>query len=464
MGRILIVDDDRSFCQSLSILLTRHGCEVFTALTGREALEALSKESCDVVITDLKMEEMSGLDLLRRIRANFPEVEVILLTAFGSIPTAVEAIKAEAFDYVTKPYKNAELLVVVDKAIERRRLVAEVKYLREVFDYKYNFGAIIGQSTAMRKVCESISKIAAEDSPALITGASGTGKELVAKAIHDNSQRKASHFMAINCSSLPSEIVESELFGRVRGTSMKHGQSAVTGLISEADGGTIFVDDVADLPIYSQKRLLNVMKTGMITPIGADTPRAVNVRIIAATSRNLAPASEQGVFDKELYGKLASISIFLPTLAERGDDILLLAEHFVKKYTREFGKQPMSMTPEAARMLLKHTWPGNVRELDSAIKRTIALTNSTRIRPEDMVLVTEPAEGQHSLKLMSCGEKSASLEEKELEYIVSSLRENNWNYTKTSKQLGIGRTTLWRKMKKLREFEREAARTENVTK
>lgn len=456
MAKILVVDDDSSLRQAISVLLTRHGCEVSSAAGGREAIELLTDGGFDVVITDLKMERMSGLDLLRRIRANFPEIEVILLTAYGSISNAVEAMRAEAFDYVTKPFKNEELLVVVDKALERRKLVSEVRYLREVLDYKYNFGTIIGESPAIREVKDLVTKTARENMPVLIRGESGTGKELVAKAIHDNSQRKSQKFVGVNCSAIPDHLLESELFGRVKG-SISQTETGRVGLFEEANGGTIFLDDIADTSPTLQAKLMTALEQGTILPIGSDTPKKVDVRIITATGHNLDNVVRDQRFRSDLYAKLNAIPIVLPNLSDRGDDILLLAEHFIKKYAREFSKPPVSLTSDAARALLNCSWPGNVRELENTIKRTIALVKSDRIRSEDLIMVSDVSEGPRRLTFKSKLGKNMSLEEKELEFIVRSLRENGWNYTRTAKQLGIGRTTLWRKMKKIKENEKAQA-------
>ncbi len=448
MGRILVVDDDSSLRQAVSVLLRRHGCDVACAAGGREALELLTDGCFDVVITDMKMEEMSGLDLLRRIRANFPEVEVILLTAYGSIPNAVEAMRAQAFDYVTKPFKSDELLLVVDRAMERRKLVSEVKYLREVLDYKYNFGTMTGESPAIRKVMALVAKAARGDMPALICGESGTGKELAAKAIHDNSQRRNQKFIAINCSAIPDDLLELELFGHAKGASS--GAQEKVGLMEDADGGTVFLDDIVDMSLSLQSKIVTVLDKKMLCPIGSNSTKRADVRIIAATRHDPSEAVRRKEFLEDLYLKLSAVPIELPSLCDRGEDILLLAEHFVKKYAREFGRQPTALTPDAARALLRYSWPGNVRELENTIKRTVALARSDRIRREDLIMVTDVTEGPHRLVFKSKSDKGMSLKDKQLEFIVKTLRENNWNYTRTARQLGIGRTTLWRKMKKIR--------------
>jgi DNA-binding NtrC family response regulator len=452
MGKILVVDDDSSLRQAVCALLTRNGYEAASATGGREALELLADRGFDVAITDLRMDEMSGLDLLKRIRANFPEVEVILLTAYGSISTAVEAMRAEAFDYVTKPFKNEELLVVIEKALERRKLLSEVKYLREVVNYKYNFGTIIGQSPAIRKVTDLVAKAAREDMPVLIRGESGTGKELVAKAIHDNSRRKNRKFIAVNCAAIPDGLLETELFGHVKGKS--HKGSDKVGLFAEADGGTIFLDDIADTSLALQAKIITVIEQNVMEPIGATECKKVDVRVVTATRHDLDDAVRHQRFREDLCAKLSMVPIELPALCDRGEDILLLAEHFIKKYTREFGRQPAVLTADAARTLLSYTWPGNVRELENAMKRTVALAKADRIRREDLVMVTDNAEGPRRLIFKSKSDNGMSLRDKELEFILKSLRENNWNYTRTAKQLGIGRTTLWRKMKKMRESEK----------
>ena len=440
MGKILVVDDDTAVRQVLSALLVRHGCEASTASSGKEALQSLNDSSFDVVITDLKMEDMSGLDLLRKIKANSPEVEVILLTAFGTISNAVEVMRAEAFDYVTKPFNNEELLIVVDRALEKRKLMSEVKYLREALDYKYNFGTVIGQSPLMRKLVNVIAKVAPKDVPVLIRGDSGTGKKLVAKTIHDNSSRKNERFVEVDCSDIPEDFLESELFGNPDRSASRAGTRKI-GLFEEARRGTIFLNDVSDISQTLQAKIMRALESGD------------GARIIAASKINLANAVSNHKFRQDLYTKLNGVSIIIPRLCERGDDILLLAEHFLKKYAREFGKKSMALTSDAAKVLLGYSWPGNVQELENTIKRTVALTDRENIRVKDLIMVANVTEGRHHLKFKMKSDKQMSLEAKELEYIVSSLRENSWNYTRTAKQLGIGRTTLWRKMKKIKEHE-----------
>lgn len=453
MSKILIVDDDSTLRRAVSVLLTRNDCEVSTAKGGREALDLLTSGNFDVVITDLKMENMSGLDLLRRIKANFPEVEVILMTAFGSISNAVEVMRAEAFDYITKPFKNEELMIVVNKALERRRLVAEVKYLREVLDYKYNFGTIIGQSPVIRKVVDLVMKYSSKNIPVLIHGEPGTGKELVAKSIHDNSLRKDRKFVSINCSGVPAELLKAELFG----ASLEDSETPTNreGALEKASGGTLFIDDIAEMHPEIQTALIEAFSSGRVP--GNRPSAKLDVRLIVATTHDLQAEVKNGMLRRELYDMLSPYVISLPTLRDRGEDILLLAEHFIKKYAREFGKQPAALTSDAARMLLNHSWPGNVRELENTIRRTIALSKNETLVAEDLIMVADATEGPHKLLFKPKAGSKMSLEEKELEYIIRSLRENNWNYTRTAGQLGIGRTTLWRKMKKIKDLEKVSA-------
>jgi len=453
MSKILIVDDDSTLRSAVSVLLTRNDYEVSTARGGREALDILTNGNFDVVITDLKMDDMSGLDLLRRVKANFPEVEVILMTAFGSISNAVEVMRAEAFDYITKPFKNEELLIVVNKAIERRKLVAEVKYLREVLDYKYNFGTIIGQSPVVRKVVDLALKYSSQNMPILVHGEQGTGKEFVAKSIHDNSLRKDQKFISVNCSGVPAELLKAELFGM--NLEDAENNSNREGALEKAAGGTIFIDDIAEMQPDIQTMLLDAFKSNRIP--GADSSRRLDVRLIVATTHDMQAEVKNGMLKRELYDYLSTYIISLPTLRERGEDILLLAEHFMKKYSREFGKQPAILTSDAARMLLNHSWPGNVRELENSIRRTVALCKNDSIGTDDLIMVADTSEGPHKLLFKPKAGSKMSLEEKELEYIIRSLRENNWNYTRTARQLGIGRTTLWRKMKKIKDLEKVSA-------
>lgn len=452
MGKILIVDDDSSARNTLSALLTRHETGASEATSGVEALEMLANDSFDVVITDLRMEEMSGLDLLRKIKNGFPEVEVIVLTTYGSIQGAVDAKRAGAFDFITKPFKGDELFLVLERALERRNLVSEVKYLREVVDYRHNFGTVIGESKSIRNVTAQVLDLAPTDLPVLVKGAPGTGKELIAHSLHLNSPRNDRRFFTVSTQMMPEAKLERQLFGY-----LADDDSVVAGSLQTADGGTLFLDDVAELGTTIQRRLLQLLYDSTITPVGTGESRRVDVRAVVATSRDLSELTENGTLCKDLAAIVTRNVIELPLLRDRGEDILILAEHFLSKYAREFGKRPMTLTPEAARGLLKHSWDGNVRELENAIRRTAAMTNDDIVRKEDLILVASTIEGPHRLQLRASTDANQSLEEKELEYIVSCLTANNWNCTRTAKELGIGRTTLWRKMKKLKAAESTSA-------
>jgi DNA-binding NtrC family response regulator len=304
----------------------------------------------------------------------------------------------------------------------------------------------------MRKVVDVVVKAAREDLPVLIHGEPGTGKELVAKAVHNNSLRKKQKFFAVNCSAIPDDLLEKELIGENQKNQAGRSSDKI-GLFKEADGGTVFLDDIADIGPDIQSRIVHMLERKTTGFYDKGATRPPGVRIIAATKQHLPTMVSQGKFRQDLYEMLSCIPITLPNLHDRGEDILLLAEHFMRKYTREFSRQPVSLTPDAARALLSYSWPGNVRELENTIKRTVALAKTDRIRREDLIMVTDATEGTHRIVFKSKQKSRMSLEEKELEFIVRSLRENNWNYTRTAKQLGIGRTTLWRKMKKIKEGE-----------
>ena len=446
MEKILIVDDEIALRQSLNILLARHGYSVETADSANQALSILENEHFDMVISDLRMKEMNGLELLRRIKTSYPDIEVIILTAFGSIGGAVEAMKSGAFDYVTKPFKNEQLLVVVEKALERKKLISEVKYLREALRKDFSEDNVIAQSPQMGAVMDLVRKIAPQNLTVLISGDSGTGKEVIAKVIHSLSSRRDDRFFAINCSAMPEQLLESELFGHAKGA-FTGASCAKKGLLEEASGGTLLLDEIGEMPLKLQAKILRVLEERALRPVGSNVETEIDVRILAATNRDLSEMVKAGTFREDLYYRLDVIRIHIPPLSERCEDIMPMAEHFLRKYSEELGKPGLKMESSAVNALLNYSWPGNVRELKNTIKRAVALTGRDVLEKDDIFFAPNVLSHSRRLQFRRPAE-SNTLEDTQREHIRRALISNNWNYSKTSKELGIGRTTLWRKVKK----------------
>ncbi len=450
MAAILIVDDDRNLCNALKVLLSRSGYDTDCAMSIEEATNRLQSRFYDVVVTDLRIAEDSGLDVIEMAKRYTPDVEVIVLTGYGTVDSAVAAIKKGAFDYMTKPFNEEELRVQVRKALEQRQLKTELQYLRRAFKEQFNFENIVGQSEAIKSLIDVVKQVAPQEINVLITGDSGTGKELFAKAIHNNSARKNHKFVAINCSAMPDLLLESELFGHVKGAFT----SATTnkkGLFEDAEGGTVFLDEVGDTSPALQAKLLRVLQEGEIRPVGSNDTLKANVRIIAATNRRLEQLVAKGKFREDLYYRLNVVPISIPPLTERREDIVPLAQHFLIRYCRHFNKSEKRFTESACDKLIQHDWPGNVRELENTIKRAVALSISDTIDVDNLFLM-RPLARDFEVEARPSGIKAIrntkSMEDIQREHIVRSLRENNWNYSLTANKLGIGRTTLWRKVKK----------------
>lgn len=450
MAAILVVDDDRNLCNALKVLLTRSGYDTDCAMTIEEATTRLQGRFYDLVITDLRIAEESGLDVIEMAKKYTPDIEVIVLTGYGTVDSAVAAIKKGAFDYMTKPFNEEELRVQVEKALDQRQMKNELRHLRRAFKEQFNFENIIGQSDAVRSLIDIVKQVSPQEINVLITGDSGTGKELFAKAIHNNSNRRNGKFVAINCSAMPDLLLESELFGHVKGAFT----SATTnkkGLFEDAEGGTVFLDEVGDTSPALQAKLLRVLQEGEIRPVGSNDTLKTNVRIIAATNRRLEQLVASGKFREDLYYRLNVVPITIPPLTERREDIVPLAQHFLTKYCEHFNKSEKRFSQAACDKLIQHDWPGNVRELENTIKRAVALSISDVIDVENLFLMKPLAretDEQAKPSALRSMRGTKSMEDIQREHIVRSLRENNWNYSLTANKLGIGRTTLWRKVKK----------------
>jgi DNA-binding NtrC family response regulator len=445
--RIMIVDDDESLRRVTQVQLAQAGYQVVTAASGEDASAMLAQSPVDMVITDLQMPGMSGLDLLKQIRAEYPEMPVLMITAFGTVETAVGAMKAGAYDYITKPVHPDELKLVISRALEHRHLLQEVRILRGTLDEKYGFENIIGRAPVLLRVLEMASRAAQSDATVLIRGETGTGKELLAKAIHFNSRRKDKPFITINCGAIPKDLLESELFGHFKGSftgALAHKQ----GKVEVADGGTLFLDEIGEMPHELQVKLLRMLQEGEIEKIGATSPTKVDVRIIAATHRKLEAMIEDGAFREDLYYRLAVIPLELPPLRERMDDIPELVQHFFVKCTRKHSAANLALPTSLLPYFCGYRWPGNVRELENVIERLVVLARGQEItlaELPDSLRRERPALDVLHLDLPPHG---ISLEAVEKELILRALEKCNWNQTRAAKYLDVGRKTLIYRMEK----------------
>jgi two-component system NtrC family response regulator len=445
--RILIVDDEESLRRVTQLRLQQAGYEASTAADGDEALAFLQRHPQDLVLTDLRMPGMSGLDLLRRIRQDYPEIIVIVVTAFGTIESAVEAMKHGAFDYIIKPVNSEALRMILARALEHHELRREVQSLRTAIDRKFGFESIIGRSKALLSTLENAARAAQSASTVLVRGETGSGKELLAKAIHFNSPRRDRPMIVINCGAIPKELLESELFGHTRG-SFTGAVAAKQGKIEMADQGTLFLDEIGEMPLELQVKLLRLIQEREIEKIGATQPVKVDVRIIAATHRNLQAMVENGTFREDLYYRLAVIPLELPPLRERPEDVPELVAMFFHKFKQRL-ERPDLVLPQA---LLPHfsayRWPGNVRELENIVERLVVLSPGPEITiadlPEDLRRQRDPLEAIQ-LELPPQG---ISLEAVEKELVLRALQKCNWNQTKAADYLDISRKVLIYRMEK----------------
>lgn len=444
---ILVVDDDASLRRVMRMQLDEAGYEVCLAANGEEALAIIDTRRPKLVITDLRMPGAGGMDLLRHIREDHQETTVIIITAFGSVETAVAAMKAGAYDYVTKPIDYEALVLVVHRAMERQNLLEEVRNLRAALDERYGFESIVGRSKALLRVLEMASRVAQRDSTVLIRGETGTGKELLARAIHHNSRRKAGPFVTINCGAIPKELMESELFGFTRG-SFTGAQTAKPGKIEMADGGTIFFDEIGELPVEMQVKLLRLLQQGEIEKIGATGSSKVDVRVIAATHRNLQAMIEDGVFREDLYYRLAVVPLELPPLRERVEDLPELAQHLFRKVKARHGLPQLRMSASLMPYFSNYRWPGNVRELENVMERMVVLSAGEEIGSADLPDELRRSAPSRDSLILDLPEQGISLEGIERELLVRALEKFNGNQTRAAKYLDISRRTLIYRMEK----------------
>lgn len=448
-GAILVVDDDADMRELVHDMLKDRGHKVTTAGSGQEALKLLGEEDYAVVLTDLRMKGMQGIELLGEIRRTKPDVGVILMTAFGSVETAVEAMRHGASDYLTKPVRKDELVRVVERVIRETSLRREVSRLRREVHKEYSFHQILGKSKAIQAVFDLIRRVSDSPTNVLITGESGTGKELVAKAIHYNSDRKDAPFVPVNCAAIPEPLLESELFGHMRGA-FTDAKMDKRGLFEEAQKGTLFLDEISELPLMLQAKILRAIQEKEIRRVGANKPISVDVRIIAATNLNLTEEVKAKRFRDDLYYRLNVIELKLPPLRERREDIPLLVDAFLKKCAASRGKEVKGVSESALAMLMDYAWPGNVRELENIIERAVTLSRSEKIVPEDLPPSIQGSRGDRRV-LDDAAERTLPLEAVEKEYILKILDKMGGNKYQAAHALGIDRKTLYRKLGEIEE-------------
>ena len=451
---VLVVDDDRSMCELMQAALEKRGHEVESCTGGAEALELISDHDFSAVVTDLNLDKMSGLEICKFVTENRPDVPVLVVTAFGDMSSAIAAIRAGAYDFLNKPLEMEALNHAVDRAIQHRRLREAVKRLTEEVGHARTSGDLVGKSPAMRKVYELIQRVSDTDSSVLLTGESGTGKELVARALHSQSDRANRPFIAINCAAVPANLLESELFGHVRGA-FTDAKTSRKGLFERAHGGTVLLDEIGEMPMAMQPTLLRVLQERRLRPVGGSTEISFDTRILAATNRDLESDVEEGRFREDLFYRLNVVEIHVPPLRTRGSDILQLAQHFVDVLSKRMGKPVEGITAEAAKKLLDYDWPGNVRELENAIERAVTLTRFDRITVEDLPERISAYKSTRINPIDVDAEQVLPLQELEQRYIERVLKVVGGNKTRAARLLGLDRRTLYRKLERYQERDDE---------
>ena len=437
--RILVVDDELVIRESLAGWLRRDGYHVSSVPSGEEAIETLKINSFDIILLDIQMDGISGMDVLTHVKEHYPDIDVIMITAFGSIPSAVQAMKSHAFDYLLKPFDPDELGVLIQKLIDHRGKIKENLFLKEEYEQRTRFESMIGQSRPMQKIFNLIEDVKDTDTTVLITGETGTGKGLAAKAIHSNSKVSNGPFVSVNCGAIPKHIMESELFGHQKGA-FTDAKETRKGRLELAGGGTLFLDEIGEISMRMQIDLLQVLEDKIFYKVGGTQPISANFRVIAATNANLEQAIKNRIFREDLYYRLNVITFTMPTLRERKEDIPLLAEHFLMKTTQEINRGVERISRDAMDELMLYEWPGNVRELSNAIERAVVVCKTRTITPLDLPIVKDL---ENELK-----NKYFSLNDVEKHHISKILDETGWNISKSSAILGIDRSTLYNKIKR----------------
>lgn len=441
--KILVVDDERDICRALEFLLSREGYKVAVTYSGQDALKKIESEDFDLVITDLKMEGLDGMQVLERSLNLRPNLMVILMTAFASVESAVEAMKKGASDYIVKPFINEDVKMTVRRLLEHKTVLMENLVLRQQLSQQFGCKEFIGVSPQIFEVFEVLEKVMPTRSSVLLTGESGTGKGLIAEVIHCNSQRTDKPFISINCSAIPENLLESELFGYRKGA-FTGAASDKKGLIAMADEGTLFLDEIGDMPMGLQAKVLKVLETGDVLPLGETKSKHVDIRLIAATNKNIEEQIKKGLFREDLYYRLNVIEVKIPSLRERKEDISVLTQHFIEKYSRENNKKVTGITDEAVEALMQYPWPGNIRELRNVIERAVVLSGGEMIGLAEL-----PAKVKSHDGAKGGGTLKDKLEHYEEKIIKETLEYNDWNKERTARELDVDIATLYRKIKKL---------------
>ena len=444
---MLVADDDRSMCELLQAGRARRGFEVTWRTDAAEALAVMSEGDFDAIVTDLNMPGTNGLELCERVTANRPDVPVVVITAFGSLDTAVAAIRAGAYDFITKPFEMDVLRLTLNRAVQHHRLRDEVKRLRRAVTESRGFGEILGSSPPMLRVLDLVNRAAESDATALITGESGTGKELIARALHQHSRRHDGPFIAVSCAAMPETLLESELFGHARGA-FTDAKTPRTGLLLQASGGTLLLDEIGDMPLGLQPKLLRAIEDRRLRPLGENTERPFDVRLVCATNRDLEADIEEKRFRADLFYRINVIHVELPPLRARDGDVLPLAQHFVQHFSRVVAKQVAGVSTAAAEKLLAYSWPGNVRELRNCIERAVALTRFEEIAVEDLPEKVQNYRRSRVVVDLDDTAHLVSMEEVERRYILRVLEAVGGQRTKAAQILSLDRKTLYRKLER----------------
>jgi two-component system response regulator HydG len=449
--RVLVVDDDEPHAQAVAESLERVGYECVVATSGRDALTMIEEQTFDIIVTDLIMDGVGGLEVLAKAKRELPDAEVVILTGHSTVKTAVTAMQAGATTYLTKPLDISELRTVADKVSQSQRLARSNVELQRQLNERFGFEGVIGSSAKMHAVVARLRQIAPTSATVLITGESGTGKELVAKALHNNSPRRYKPFVPLNCAALSENILESELFGHVRGA-FTGADRERKGWFEHANGGTLFLDEIGDIPLSTQVKLLRALESGEIVRVGTNEPIKVNVRLISATNRELTDAIAAGTFRQDLYHRLKVVSLKLPPLRERREDIPLLLDYFLKEFTSAHGKTVTQITPAARKALTAHSWPGNVRELRNVVESMVVMDSDGVLDVDDLTdeLQTAAALGTEQSSTAASHLVGDSLEKIEQYYIAETLKQTGGNREEAARILGIGERTLYRKIKEYR--------------
>jgi two-component system response regulator HydG len=445
--RVLIVDDDKTMCEFLVEGLAGRGFEPTFRTSADEALTLLAAQDFDAIVTDLNMPGLKGTEFCARCALNRPDTPVLVVTGFGSLETAVAAIRAGAYDYLTKPFEIEALGLALERATKHRALREEVKSLRRAVAESTRWDEVIGASLAMKRVHDLLERIADSDTTVLVTGETGTGKEVVARALHARSRRKTAPFVPINCGAIPESLLESELFGHVKGA-FTDARSARPGLFVQAKGGTVFLDEIGDMPREMQVKLLRALQERKARPVGGDQEVDLDVRVIAATNRDLEDAVHEGRFREDLFYRLNVINLALPPLRARGNDVLLLAQHFLEHFATRADKKVTGLSSGAAEKLLAYAWPGNVRELQNCMERAVALTRFEQLTVDDLPEKIRDHRRSHVLVTSDDPSELVPMEEVERRYVLRVLESTGGNKSVAAQILGFDRKTLYRKLER----------------